>query len=176
MLCEDWCKTEGHSTLDEVLDFFDDFAEALGWLGKYVDPARRCQEDVNTASYPTCLSTPCDHIWMVSVQSHPSKHCDAGLIPQLIIATVGALAKVEQTVPARIQARAICHPRLKILEKRRDWDRWAGTGPRHFLRFLRSSSMPSLEPHDMSLRRRQKAKRVKVTCFSPPPVTFRKCS
>eukprot|EP00434_Breviolum_minutum_P036383 symbB.v1.2.032235.t1/scaffold3844.1/size49334/1 len=27
---QEWCKREGHSTLDEVLDFLDDFAEALG--------------------------------------------------------------------------------------------------------------------------------------------------
>ena len=33
-MLQDWCKTEGHGTLDEVLDFFDDFAVALGWLGE----------------------------------------------------------------------------------------------------------------------------------------------
>eukprot|EP00435_Cladocopium_sp_Y103_P015231 s2878_g3.t1 len=27
---QEWCKREGHSTLEEVLDFLDDFAEALG--------------------------------------------------------------------------------------------------------------------------------------------------
>ena len=30
---QEWCKREGHSTLDEVLDFLDEFAEALGYLG-----------------------------------------------------------------------------------------------------------------------------------------------
>ena len=32
---QEWCKREGHSTLEEVLDFLDDFAEALGSLGRY---------------------------------------------------------------------------------------------------------------------------------------------